>query len=134
MIQFVIFAYPSSNAFLLDILSTNDNAIQISECLLEVNTSFPNLRAVGTEHLALCAIQISDNKKNSATTWFSSPCHMQPSSQAVPASQLYTKLKLVGKGAYGSVYKGYVHIPFRSAFTVFHIVTMFAVLTISQGR
>ncbi|KAI9286216.1 kinase-like domain-containing protein [Umbelopsis sp. AD052] len=31
---------------------------------------------------------------------------MQPSSQAVPASQLYTKLKRVGKGAYGSVYKG----------------------------
>ncbi|KAL0077229.1 Pkinase-domain-containing protein [Phycomyces blakesleeanus] len=26
--------------------------------------------------------------------------------QAVPASQLYTKLKRVGKGAYGSVYKG----------------------------
>ncbi|KAH8556814.1 Pkinase-domain-containing protein [Umbelopsis sp. PMI_123] len=31
---------------------------------------------------------------------------MQPSSRAVPASQLYTKLKRVGKGAYGSVYKG----------------------------
>lgn len=26
--------------------------------------------------------------------------------QAVPASQLYKKLKKVGKGAYGSVYKG----------------------------
>lgn len=31
---------------------------------------------------------------------------MQPSSQVIPASQLYTKLKLFGKGAYGSVYKG----------------------------
>jgi hypothetical protein len=44
---------------------------------------------------------------NSADGWFSSPCHMQPSSEAVPASHLYTKLKRVGKGAYGSVYKGW---------------------------
>lgn len=32
------------------------------------------------------------------------------SKQAIPASQLYRKLKKVGKGAYGSVYKGYVII------------------------